>query len=213
MTIPTLLRNYRAVRDLVGDIHQTATAVDEQLGRFQIYGSAEELALAIAQAEALAAQAEQLKSELRLCARPAEHMQSSVRTGQPVPNPLRIERSVMRRIMARSAASVLFVMASLGVHSTEAASPYEQLIGAPVYAADGVEVGRVADVSITGNQIDALRVSRGAPLGLGERFVVIPRPAFMIRGRRVILPDLRGEDAGLFPDATSLASEDRTEDR
>ena len=86
MTSPTLLRNYRAVRDLVGDIHQTAIAVDEHLGRFQIYGSAEELALAIAQAEALAAQAEQLKSELRLCARPAEHMQSSVRTGQPVPN-------------------------------------------------------------------------------------------------------------------------------
>lgn len=110
-------------------------------------------------------------------------------------------------------ASVLVVIALLGIPAAEAASPHEQLIGAPVYAADGIEVGRVADVSTTGRQIDALRVSRGATLGLGERFVIIPQPAFMIRGRRVVLPDLRAEDVGLFPDATSPAPEDGTEDR
>ena len=73
MTSPTLLNTYRAVRDLVGDIQQTATAVDEHLGRFQIYGSEEDLDQAIAQAEGLAAQVEQLESKLRRCARRAEH--------------------------------------------------------------------------------------------------------------------------------------------
>jgi hypothetical protein len=84
MTSPTLLKTYRAVRDLVGDIRQTASAVDEHLGRFQIYDSKEELARAIAQAEGLAAQAEQLASNLRRCERRAEHTCSAeVRTGEP----------------------------------------------------------------------------------------------------------------------------------
>ena len=86
MTTPTLLKNYRAVRDLVEDIRQAAAAVDEHLGRFQIYGSEDELALAIAQADGLAAQAEQLESKLRRCARPAEHTpRTEVRTGEPAP--------------------------------------------------------------------------------------------------------------------------------
>ena len=104
------------------------------------------------------------------------------------------------------------VSALLWIPATEAASPQE-LIGSPVYAADGVEVGRVADVSATGSQIDALRVSRAAPLGIGERFVVIPQPAFMIKGKRVVLPDLRAEDVDLFPDASSPAPESAPEDR
>jgi hypothetical protein len=87
MTSPTLLNTYRAVRDLVGDIQQTATAVDEHLGRFQIYGSEEELDQAIAQAEGLAAQVEQLESKLRRCARPAEHTpRAEVRTNEPAPS-------------------------------------------------------------------------------------------------------------------------------
>ena len=116
--------------------------------------------------------------------------------------------------MARPAASVSFAIAMLWMPPSEAAPGHKELIGAPVFAADGIKVGRVADVSTTGNIIDALRVSRGAPLGLGERFVIIPQPAFMIRGRRVVLPDLRAEDVDLFPDAAStLPLEDNVEDR
>jgi hypothetical protein len=86
MTSPTLLTTYRAVRDLVGDIQHTAAAVDEHFGRFQIYGSEEELALAIAEAEGLAAQVEQLESNLRRCARRAENTRSAeTRTGEPAP--------------------------------------------------------------------------------------------------------------------------------
>ena len=109
--------------------------------------------------------------------------------------------------MDHLARGVVFSIAVLWIPAPEAASAQTELIGAPVYAADGIEVGRVADVSTTGSRIDALRVSRGVPLGLGERFVVIPQPAFMIRGRRVVLPDLRAEDVDLFPDASPLAPE------
>src|SRR5436853_7358551 len=86
MTSSTLLNKYRAVRDLVADIQQIATAIDEHLGKFQIYDSAEDLALAIAQAEGLAAQAEQLELKLRRCARPAQHpRRDEARTGEPSP--------------------------------------------------------------------------------------------------------------------------------
>ena len=86
MTSRALLKTYRAVRDLVGDIKQTATAVDEHLGRFQIYGSDERLAQAIAQTEDLAAQVEQLVSNLRRCARRAEHTRRpAMRKSEPAP--------------------------------------------------------------------------------------------------------------------------------
>jgi len=111
------------------------------------------------------------------------------------------------------AGSVAFAMATLWMSAPRAASAHTELIGAPVYAADGIEVGRVADVSTAGTSIDALRISRGAPLGLGERFVIIPQPAFMIRGKRVDLPDLRAEDVDLFPEASTLAPESGREDR
>ena len=54
----------------------------------------------------------------------------------------------------------MFSIAVLCMPAPEAASAQTELIGAPVYAADGIEVGRVADVSTTGSRIDALRVSR-----------------------------------------------------
>jgi hypothetical protein len=115
--------------------------------------------------------------------------------------------------MIRMVHSVAVAIALSWTPATEAASPHKELIGAPVYAADDVEVGRVADVSTTGNQIDALRVSTGARLGFGERIVVIPQPAFMIRRGRVLLPDLRAEDVGVFPDASTLAPDDGVDER
>jgi hypothetical protein len=43
----------------------------------------------------------------------------------------------------------------------------------------------------------------GSTLGFGERIVAIPQPAFMIRGGRVVLPDLTFEDVQAFPNASS----------
>jgi PRC-barrel domain len=78
------------------------------------------------------------------------------------------------------------------------------LIGAPVLAADGASIGRVADIATAENgQIEAIRVRTGAALGFGERMVLIPQPAFMIKGGRVWLPDLTAQDVESFPDAHS----------
>jgi hypothetical protein len=68
MTSPALLQSYRNVREVLGDIQQMATAIDEHLGRFQIYDAQEELRRAIAQADGLAAKVDELGSQLRRCA-------------------------------------------------------------------------------------------------------------------------------------------------
>ena len=63
-----------------------ATAIDEHLGKFQIYDSDEDLALAISQAEDLAAHAERLELKLGRCARSAQHTRrAEARTGEPAP--------------------------------------------------------------------------------------------------------------------------------
>jgi hypothetical protein len=78
----------------------------------------------------------------------------------------------------------------------------QPVLGGPVFAADGVKVGEVTDASADeGGKIDFLRVTTGVRLGLGERQVIIPRPAFMIRGKTVSLPHLSAEDVEAFPDA------------
>ena len=86
MTSPSLLKTYRTVRDLVRDIQETAAAVDEHLGRFQIYGREEELVRAIARKESLVPKLEQLESQLRRCARRAERSHGAgVGSGETVP--------------------------------------------------------------------------------------------------------------------------------
>ena len=67
MTNPALLKSFRAIRDVVADIHQSATVVDEHLGRFQIYGAGDEIRHALAEAEGLFAMIERLEHELRRC--------------------------------------------------------------------------------------------------------------------------------------------------
>jgi hypothetical protein len=86
MTSPSLLKTYRAVRELVRDIQETAAAVDEHLGRFQIYGTEEELARAMARRESLVPKLQQLEWQLRRCARQAERSHDAgVESGETVP--------------------------------------------------------------------------------------------------------------------------------
>jgi len=74
-----------------------------------------------------------------------------------------------------------------------------QVVDLPVFAADGIKIGRVSDVSMTDGRIDQIRVSTGATMGFGERTITVPRPAFMIKGDMVLIPDLSAEDIQALP--------------
>ena len=63
-----------------------------------------------------------------------------------------------------------------------------------MFAADGIKIGRVADVSRKDGQIEQIHVATGSALGFGERIVTVPQPAFMIKGQMVLITDLSSED-------------------
>ena len=70
----------------------------------------------------------------------------------------------------------------------EAAQMVAELIGAPVFAKDGTEVGEVADISFDNKlQPQRLRMTTAATLGLGSRMLEIPKGAFMpVRGAIIL---------------------------
>ena len=65
MTHPAILSTYRSIRESIEQIKDTAAAVDEHVGRCQIFGSQEELAHALAQAQSLGGKIEELELLLR----------------------------------------------------------------------------------------------------------------------------------------------------
>jgi hypothetical protein len=67
------------------------------------------------------------------------------------------------------------------------------------FAADGIKIGRVSDVSMTDGRIDQIRVSTASALGFGERIVTVPQPAFMMKGDMVLIPDLSAQDIEALP--------------
>jgi sporulation protein YlmC with PRC-barrel domain len=83
-----------------------------------------------------------------------------------------------------------------------------ELIGAPVFAADGPQVGEVADVETDEDgQPIRIRMTAGAILGLGARTVELPPKSFtVLRGAVVI--DLPAEVVQALP---SLAGRPREE--
>jgi sporulation protein YlmC with PRC-barrel domain len=101
-----------------------------------------------------------------------------------------------------------FANAQAHVHSAH------HLIGAPVFAADGLKIGQVADVSTTQkNQIDEIRIFTGSTLGFGVRVVSIPQSEFVTRGEIVLLPNLTSNDVDALPEATSESIRVRSEER
>jgi sporulation protein YlmC with PRC-barrel domain len=92
-------------------------------------------------------------------------------------------------------------------------SSQPKLIGLPVFAADGIRIGRVSDVSMSDGQIDQIHVSTGASLGFGERIVTVPQPAFMIKGDMVLIPDLSAEDIEALPSDPALSPSLRPKNR
>jgi PRC-barrel domain len=95
----------------------------------------------------------------------------------------------------------------------QAGSSEMRLVGMPVFSADGIEIGQVADVSTADGQIDQIRVTTGSALGFGERIITIPQPAFMIRRGTVIIPDFSAEDVEAFPSTSSESDGPRGEKR
>jgi hypothetical protein len=69
MTHPAILSTYRSIRESIEQIKDTAAAVDEHVGRCQIFGSQEELAHALAQAQLLGGKIVERELLLRRCAR------------------------------------------------------------------------------------------------------------------------------------------------
>ena len=70
----------------------------------------------------------------------------------------------------------------------EAAEMVAELIGAPVFAADGPEIGQVADVSFDDEgRPQQLRMTTGAVLGFGVRTIEIPKGAFTALRGAVVL--------------------------
>ena len=64
----------------------------------------------------------------------------------------------------------------------------EELIGAPAYAIDGTEIGKVEALKFDADdQLEEVTVARAQWLGIGFQTVVIPRGKFMaLRGAVVI---------------------------
>ena len=83
MTSTALLNTYRKVRDIVGEIHDSATAIEEHLGRFQVYGDHGQMDHAITEAERLSEKLQGLVIELHRCAYAAGAVISPERVAQP----------------------------------------------------------------------------------------------------------------------------------
>ena len=111
----------------------------------------------------------------------------------------------IRSLPIEFALLIAIVMGSTPINAQAQAGPsHALLIGAPVFAADGIKIGQVADISVTTEgHIDHIRVFTGSTLAFGERIVAIPEPAFIIRGGTVTLPNLTSDDVESLPSASS----------
>src|SRR5262245_54751148 len=89
--------------------------------------------------------------------------------------------------LAMSAPTVVGAEAP-GKIDTEAAEAAADLIGAPVFSNDGSDVGEVADVFFNEeNEPTGLKMKAAAHLGLGTRTINVPKGAFIVLCRAVVL--------------------------
>ena len=98
-------------------------------------------------------------------------------------------------------------------HSVQAAqdgraAEMAELTGAPVFAWDGLEVGKVADVLFDNEgQPLRLRMIGAANLGLGERTIEVPKGTFiLLRGAAVL--ELPSEAVEALPEINENANEE-----
>ena len=88
------------------------------------------------------------------------------------------------------------------------AAEMAELTGAPVFAWDGSEVGKVADVLFDNEgQPLRFRMKGAANLGLGERTIEVPKGAFiLLRGAAVL--ELPAEAVEALPEINNDANEE-----
>jgi len=112
-----------------------------------------------------------------------------------------LARSMIKSILGALVALLVVVPAA----HAQGRPSQPQLVGLPVFAADGIKVGRVSDLSMSDGRIDQIQVSTGSALGFGERTIAVPQPAFMSKGDMVLIPDLSAEDIEALPSDPSVS--------
>jgi sporulation protein YlmC with PRC-barrel domain len=115
--------------------------------------------------------------------------------------------------MAGSLTKIAFLVLALGIgpvcqaQSTgtgdddqDAAAMHTEMLGAPVYAADGVLIGQVNDISYDEeDQPRRIRMTSASVLGLGTRTLEIPAGLFTVL-RGAVVVDLPAEAVQALPE-------------
>jgi len=121
--------------------------------------------------------------------------------------------------MAGSLAKIAFLVLALGIDPVcqaqspdtgddqNAAAIHTEMLGAPVYAADGVLIGQVNDIAYDEeDQPKRIRMTSASVLGLGARTLEIPAGLFtVVRGAVVI--DLPAEAVQALPELVEQEDE------
>jgi sporulation protein YlmC with PRC-barrel domain len=82
-----------------------------------------------------------------------------------------------------------------------------ELVGAPIFSSDGIEVGEVAGIVFDEKLApNSLHMITAAHLGLGTRTLEVPQDAFIALGGAVALR-VPAEAAPTFPEVTKNAKE------
>jgi sporulation protein YlmC with PRC-barrel domain len=114
--------------------------------------------------------------------------------------------------MGGSLAKIVFLVLALGVapvcvaqapgtaEDQDAAGIHTEMLGAPVYAADGVLIGEVSDISYDeDDQPKRVRMTSDQALGLGARTLEIPAGLFTVL-RGAVVVDLPAEAVQTLPE-------------
>ena len=113
---------------------------------------------------------------------------------------------VVVALVALLGSGALVAAQTPGKVDLEVAELAAELIGAPVFSADGQEIGVLADLSMREEErVDRIRVSTAAALGLGSRVVEIPEGAFLLLRGAVVL-DIPAESIDVLPSAIAQES-------
>ena len=121
--------------------------------------------------------------------------------------------------MAGSLAKIAFLVLALGISPVcqaqspgmgddqNAAAIHTEMLGAPIYAADGVLIGQVDDIAYDEeDQPKRIRMTSASVLGLGARTLEIPAGLFtVVRGAVVV--DLPAEAVQALPELVEQEDE------
>jgi hypothetical protein len=89
----------------------------------------------------------------------------------------------------------------------DAAAVHTEMLGAPVFAADGVLIGQVSDISYDEeDQPKRIRMTSASALGLGTRMLEIPAGLFTIL-RGAVVVDLPAEAVQALPELVEQEDE------